>query len=546
MRVDNLRDQFVVDVRPLLLILSAAVGFVLLIACANVASLLLARALGRKKEFAIRIALGAPRLALLRQLLTESLLLSLAGGVAGALLGMAGTRLLASLSQDTYPLLASGRLDPGVLLFTLLISVAAGVLFGLAPSLQLSRPDVNATLRDEGRGSAGRARTRARSVLVVGQVALSMVLLVGSGLLIRSFLRLRESSPGFDAANLLTMNITLPPAKYAKPGQLTAFYESVLARAAAIPGVQSATLSTALPADPTHGTPVLFEGQPLVPLGKRPGVLIQQLSPAYAKTLGVPMIAGRAFTPHDDAQSPLVALVNQTAARQFWSRQDPLGKRIWVGTLVKPFEVVGVLGDVKNESLALPAETEVYLPLAQVPSTFVSLSLRTAGDPHSVASAARRAIAAVDPDQPVTRIQSAEELLESASAQPRFTMFLLGAFASAALLLAVIGIYGVISYSVAQRTQELGIRIALGAAHADIIGLVLGGGLRLTLAGIAIGLAGSVALTRLMASLLYRTSATDLATFAASAAVFIAVSLLAGYLPARRATQIDPTEALRE
>jgi len=546
MSVSSLQDQFVTNVRPTLLILSAAVGFVLLIACANVASLLLTRALGRKKEFAVRTALGAPRMTLIRQLLTESLLLSVVSGVVGVFIGQAGTRFLSTLAQATFPQMAGVQMDARVLIFTLLISIASGVLFGLTPSLQLSRPDLNSILRDEGRGTAGnRRKSRARSMLVVAQVALSMVLLVGSGLLIRSFVRLRSASPGFEPKNLLTMNITMPPAKYAKVSQLTTFYDRVVERASAIPGVQSAALSTALPAEPTHQTPVLFEGQPVVVLGKRPIVYIQQISPDYAKTLQVPMIAGRGFTAHDDAQAPLVAIVNQAAARAYWANESGLGKRAWVGNLPDPFQVVGVIGDVKNASLGQPPQAEIYLPLPQLVSTYVCLSVRTAMDPHSIVAAVRREIAAVDPDQPVTRVMSAEELLESASAQPRFTMFLLGIFSATAFILAVIGIYGVIAYSVAQRTSELGIRIALGAARGDIFRLVIGGGLSLTLTGIAIGLAGSFALTRVMASLLYQTSATDPATFAGSALLFAAVAVIASYLPARRATRIDPANALR-
>ncbi len=546
MSVSSLQDQFVTNVRPTLLILSAAVGFVLLIACANVASLLLTRALGRKKEFAVRTALGAPRMTLIRQLLTESLLLSVVSGVVGVFIGQAGTRFLSTLAQATFPQMAGVQMDARVLIFTLLISIASGVLFGLTPSLQLSRPDLNSILRDEGRGTAGnRRKSRARSMLVVAQVALSMVLLVGSGLLIRSFVRLRSASPGFEPKNLLTMNITMPPAKYAKVSQLTTFYDRVVERASAIPGVQSAALSTALPAEPTHQTPVLFEGQPVVVLGKRPIVYIQQISPDYAKTLQVPMIAGRGFTAHDDAQAPLVAIINQAAARAYWANESGLGKRAWVGNLPDPFQVVGVIGDVKNASLGQPPQAEIYLPLPQLVSTYVCLSVRTAMDPHSIVAAVRREIAAVDPDQPVTRVMSAEELLESASAQPRFTMFLLGIFSATAFILAVIGIYGVIAYSVAQRTSELGIRIALGAARGDIFRLVIGGGLSLTLTGIAIGLAGSFALTRVMASLLYQTSATDPATFAGSALLFAAVAVIASYLPARRATRIDPANALR-
>ncbi len=546
MNVGSLQDQFVMNIRPTLLILSAAVGFVLLIACANVASLLLARALGRKKEFAVRTALGAPRAMLIRQLLTESLLLSMCSGVAGIVIGQLGTRFLTTLSAETFPQIATVQMDARVLVFTLLISIASGVLFGLTPSLQLSKPDLNSMLRDEGRGTAGnRRKSRARSVLVVAQVALSMVLLVGSGLLIRSFIRLRSASPGFVPENLLTLTITLPPAKYSKGEQLIAFYDRVIERVRNIPGVQSVALSTALPAEPTHQTPVLFEGQAVVPLGKRPIIYIQQLSPDYSKTLEVPLLAGRGFTAHDDAQAPLVAMLNQVAVRTFWANENPIGKRVWVGNLPNPFEVVGVLGDVKNAGLASAPGAEVYLPLPQLVSTYVSLSARTLVDPHSIISAVRREIAAVDPDEPLTRVMSAGELLESASAQPKFIMFLLGVFSATAFILAVIGIYGVIAYSVAQRTAELGIRIALGAARADIFRLVIGGGLSLTVTGIAIGLAGSVALTRVMASLLYQTSATDPLTFAGSAALFAAVAVAASYFPARRAMRIDPTIALR-
>jgi len=550
MSIGDLQDRIVSNLRPLLLILSAAVGLVLLIACANVASLLLARSLGRKKEFAVRTALGAPRRVLIRQLLAESVLLSLLSGGVGVLLGLAGTRFLSTLSTETFPQIATVQsgldMDGRVLLFTLVISIASGVLFGLTPSLQLSKPDLHSMLRDEGRGSsANRSRSRARRLLVVGQVALSMVLLVGSGLLVRSFLRLRAASPGFDPKNLLTMDITLPPAKYSTAARLTSFYDQVLERVQRIPGVESAALSTALPAEPNHQTPVLFEGQPPLVLGKRPIVFIQQLSPDYAKTLHVPLLAGRVFSAHDDAKAPRAAILNQSAAEQFFAGQDPVGKRVWIGTLPNPFQVVGVLADVKNAGLALPPQAEVFLPLPQLVSTYMCLSLRTRLDPHGVIAAVRREIAAVDPDQPLTRVQSGDELLESASAQPRFIMLLIGLFAATAFLLAALGIYGVIAYSVAQRTGELGIRIALGAAGRDIFRLVVGDGLSLTLIGIAIGLAASLTLTRLLSSLLYDTSATDPVTFALCAVLFTAVAALASYLPARRATRVDPAATLR-
>ncbi len=546
MTVTGLQENLVANVRPTLLILSAAVGFVLLIACANVASLLLSRALGRKKEFAVRTALGASRGALVRQMLTESVLLAMVSGVIGVALGQAGTRVLAAYSKSNFPQMADVSMDLRVLVFTLVISVVSGVLFGLTPSLQLSRVDLNTVLRDEGRGSAGnRKRDRARSLLVVAQVALAMVLLVGSGLLVRSFIRLRTASPGFDPQGTLTMQTYLPPARYPQAPRKIAFYMNALRNMQSVPGVQSASISTALPVLANHGTPFLFEGQPAVALGQRPVAMIQSISPDYPKTMGIAVVAGRPFTDHDDADAPPVALVNQNIVRKFWPNQNPLGKRVTVGNLPKPFEIVGVLGDVKNSGLALAPGPEVFVPYPQLASPLLFLSVRTSLDPHSLASALRAQVAAADPDQPLTEIQTMEERLELASASPRFTMLLIGIFSATAFILAAVGIYGVIAYSVAQRTQELGIRIALGAEKLDILRLVIGSGLALSLAGIAIGLAGSIALTRLMSAMLYETSATDPLILGASAALFLAVALLASYLPARRATRIDPAEALR-
>jgi putative ABC transport system permease protein len=546
MSVTGLQQNLVANVRPTLLILSAAVGFVLLIACANVASLLLARAIGRKKEFAVRTALGASRGSLIVQLLIESMLLAIVSGAFGIALGRIGTRVLAAYSKSNFPQMADVAMDLRVLAFTLAISLLSGVLFGLTPSLQLTRLDLNTMLREEGRSSTGnRRRNRARSVLVVAQVALATVLLVGSGLLIHSFLQLQTVSPGFEPKGTLTMETYLPAARYPQPARKIAFYTAAIQNMRSVPGVQAVSISTALPASGNHGTPFLFEGQPVVPLGQRPVAFIQSISPEYPKVMGVPVIAGRAFSDHDDAEAQPVALVNQCIVRQFWPNQNPLGKRVIVGNLPKPFEVVGVLGDVKNESLALAARPEVFVPYPQLASPLLYLSVRTALDPHSLASPLRGRIAAADPDQPLTGIQTMEERLELASASPRFTMLLIGVFSTTAFILAVIGIYGVIAHSVAQRTQELGIRIALGAEKHDILRLVLGNGLALALAGIAIGLAGSIALTRLMSAMLYETSATDPAIYGGSAALFLAVALMASYFPARRATRIDPAEALR-
>jgi putative ABC transport system permease protein len=544
--VRDLQQQVVANFRPALLVLMGAVGFVLLIACANVASLLLSRALGRKKEIAIRSALGASRGALIRQLIVESLLLAMVSGICGILLSQWCTHVLASLTLSNFPRMADARIDLPVLAFTVAISLASGILFGLAPALQLSKPDLSTVLRDEGRGSTGsRGRNRARNLLVIAQVALSMVLLVGSGLLIRSFVRLQTVNLGFDPAHVLTVRIALPPTKYATPLQQITFYNRVLKAVQSLPGVQVATITSALPLNPSRRSPMLPEGQPIVPFGQRPILDIQTISPDYTRVLRVPLLRGREFTDHDNADAPGVAIVNQAAVRRYWPNENPIGKHILLGQRPLPVEVVGVFSDLKNVTLGDDASPEVILPFPQLPWPLLNLSVRSAGDPHGLISAIRRQVSEVDKDQPLTDVQTLEELVGSASQQPCFTMLLLGVFSATALILAIVGIYGVIAYSVAQRTQELGIRIALGADQGDVLQLVVGHGLGLTLTGIVIGLAGAFALTRLMSSLLYQTSATDPIAFGASALLFTAVALLASYLPARRATRIDPTDALR-
>jgi len=544
--VRGLQEQTVANFRIALLVLMAAVGFVLLIACANVASLLLSRALGRKKEIAVRAALGANRAALIRQLIVESLLLAAVSGVFGIFLSQWGTRVLSSLTLQTLPRMAGVHIDFAVLAFAIAISLGSGVLFGLVPALQLSKPDLNTVLRDEGRGSTGsHGRHRTGNLFVIVQVALSMVLLVGSGLMIRSFARLQTVDLGFDPAHVLTMRIALPPTKYETPQQQIAFYNRLLNAVQAVPGLQAAAVSSALPLNTSRISPALPEGQPAVPFGQRPILNIQTISPDYAKVLHVPLLRGREFTNYDDAQAPGVAMVNQTLVRRFWPNDNPIGRHILLGQRQQPVEVIGVFGDLKNATLGDGAAPEVMLPFPQLPWPLLNLSIRTAGDPHSLISAIRREVGLVDEDQPLTNVQTMEEVVGSASAQPRFTMLLLAVFSATALILAIVGIYGVIAYSVAQRTAELGIRMALGADQGDVLKLVVGHGLRLTVTGIAIGLAGALALTRLMSSLLYETSATDPIAFLASALLFTVVAVLASYLPARRATRIDPTQALR-
>jgi predicted permease len=543
----TLRDEMVSSVRVAVLVLLAAVSVVLLIACANVASLLLSRALRRKQEIAVRIAIGATRGDIVRQLLAESLTLAAIGGALGLVLSYWGTRALASLAEGTLPRAAEIGIDARVLAFTAAASLIAGVIFGLIPALEVSCPDLNSVLRSEGgRGATGGRRHHAmRTLLVVSQVALSTVLLIGAGLLLRNFLQLQTTSAGFDAAQLLTMNITLPPARYSGAAQFTAFTDELLRRVRGLPGVRSAAVASALPVNPTRFAPSLPEGQPQVPLAERPILDIQMVSEGYAATMRIPLKRGREFNEHDDARAPRVALVNETLARRYWPGQDAVGKHIMLGRLPAPIEVIGVLGDVRNVSLVSDVQPEIFVPWAQLPWANIHLIVRTAVDPLAAPNAVRAAVHALDKDQPVTRVRAMDELFTESAAQPRFTAYLLGALAAAALLLAMVGIYGVIAYTVAERTQEMGVRIALGAARADILRLVLREWMLTTGAGIAIGLAASFALTRLMSTLLYRVSVTDPFTFIIGPLLFLSIAAVASFVPANRATRVDPAITLR-
>lgn len=546
MAAEPLRDLVVGDLRQKLLVLSAAVGVVLLIACANVASLLLSRALARKKEVAIRTALGASRAVIVRQLLTESMLLALTAGVLGIGFSWLATRALLAWGADQLPSGIPIGIGSRVLLFTLAISLLTGIIFGIFPALQLSRNDTNATLREEGReSSAGHTRVRAKSMLVVSQVALALLLLIECGLLVRSFTRLLATDPGFEAGNLLTMHISLPTVKYARPEQQTAFFDEVLRRVSSLPGVRDAAISAAKPLSWIRVTPVLPEGQPDVPLTQRPFIDIEAISPQWFKTLRVPLVGGRDFTDADNAQSHRVIIVNQTFARRYWPDENAIGKHVLIGRATDAAEVVGIAKDIRNHGLADDTQAQIYLPFPQLPWGAMNLLVRSAVGPLSLTSAIRAQIAAVDPDQPVTGIQTGEDLMGEARTQPRFTTMLLASFALAALLLAVTGIYGVLAYSVAQRKHELGIRMALGAERADIVRLVVRQGVSLALAGIVIGLIAAALTTKLLATMLYRTSTRDLMTFAVAPLFFFAVSFLASYLPAWSATKVDPIVALR-
>jgi len=546
MRAESLRDSVVANVRGKVLVLGAAVALVLLIACANVASLLLSRALARRREIAVRTALGATRGTLIAQLLTESLMLALVAGALGIGISCIALRALVTWGASQLPQGIAIGMDQPVLLFTAGVSLLAGTLFGTVPAVQLARGDPNSSLRDEGRGmSMGHSRARLKNLLVIGQVALSLVLLIGAALLLRSFVRLLSVDPGFTAENVLTMNLSLPTVKYAKPEQQIEFFDEVLRRVSVLPGVRSAATSAALPLSFKRVTPILAEGQPDVALPKRPFVDIEAISPQWFQTLRVPLRAGREFTAADNAQAPKVVIVNETFARQFWPNQTPVGKHVVVGRWPAPAEVVGEAADIKNKGIDQDAQPQLYLAFPQLPWGDMNLLIRTAVAPNSITSAVRAQVAAVDPDQPVTNIQTVHQLLDNSRSQPRFTMFLLGVFSGTAFVLAMVGIYGVLAYSVAQRRQEFGIRLALGAEPEHILRLVVRQGFILATEGIGAGLLASLLLTRLMSSLLYKTSSRDLATFVLAPMIFLFVALLASYLPARRATHVDPVEALR-
>jgi predicted permease len=541
-----LRDLVAGDVRSKVLMLMAAVGVVLLIACANVASLLLSRALARRREVAVRAALGASRIAIAGQLLIESALMALVAGAIGSVLAWAATRALVAWGGSQLPQGVPVVVDMRVLGFALGISLLSGILFGLAPALQLAQVDLNSALREEGRGaSAGRARARMKDALVIGQVALSLVLLIGAGLLLRSFVRLLKADPGFDQRNVLTMNVSLSTQHYAKPDQQIAFFDDVLRRVAVLPSVKSDAISAALPLSWIRITPVLPQGQPEVPLAQRQFIDIEAVSPRWFETMRVPLRAGRAFDMSDQAQSAPVVVVNERFAREYWPNQNPLSQHVVIGRRPVPAQVVGVAADVKNRGLEQDTQAQLYLPFSQLPWGNMNLLVRTEVAPASLEPSIRAQVAAVDANQPVTKVKTVDELMNDARAQPRFLLMLVGAFSATALVLAMTGIYGVLSYAVAQRQQEFGIRMALGAERKDILRLVVRHGIVLAMAGIAAGWAAAFALTRLLASMLYKTGGHDALTFVVAPLVFLVIALMASYLPARRAIRVSPIEALR-
>ncbi|MDT7603527.1 MAG: hypothetical protein QOF61_1524 [Acidobacteriota bacterium] len=538
------------SVKPALLVLFGAVGFVLLIACANVANLSLARSTARQKELAIRAALGASRVRMIRQMLTESVLLSVTGGVCGILLAMWGLDLLLASVPREYALYFHGwnqiNLDGWVLGFTILVSVATGLLFGIVPALQATKTDLNESLKEGGRGSATHVRRHFRNGLVVAEVALALVLLVGAGLLMKSFVRLLDVQPGFDPHNVVTMSLGLPEARYSKPEQWADFYKQLLERLRAQPGVESASVINYLPMGGSGGTTTLiFEGRPVPPKGEYPEANFRLASPDYFKTLRIPVLKGRVFNDQDTKGKPLVAIINETFARLYYPNEDPVGKRMLDPDGTNPTEIVGVVSDVKHFGLDDEPEAYVYMAHAQVPDPGMTIAVRSSVAPASMAATVRRETQSLDKDLPIFDIKTLEQRLNESSSQRRLTVFLLGIFATVALLLAAVGIYGVMAYSVSQRTHEIGIRMALGAQMGDVVRLVLRQGMVLALFGVGIGIAASLALTKLIKAMLFHVSASDPVTFALVAFTLAAVALVACYIPARRATKVDPMIALR-
>jgi putative ABC transport system permease protein len=547
-----LQEQVVGQVKPVLLVLLAAVGFVLLIACANVASLLLTRSLSRQKEVAIRAALGASRWRVIRQLLTESLLLSLAGGLAGLLVAYWGiTGLVAALPDSqivALPFLKSLHIDAGILAFSFGLSLLTGIVFGLAPALQSSRPDLNEVLKEGGRNTTGGAGHRLRSALVMTEIALAVVLLVGAGLMMKSLLNLLQANVGFNPDKLLTMTVVPPAAKYTDPNRQVEFFDQLSERVKSLPGVSDAGTVNILPLQSGNTTRVTVEGDPLPPPGQETEANIRTVDEKYFQTLGVPIAAGRMFDERDKANDPPVVIIGKTFADRIFAGRDPIGRRlVYAGAQAPPITVVGVVGDVKIGGLDDAIRPVIYYPFRQNPNGGTNLVVRTSGDPTTLAAAIRNEAHALEPDVAIFNVNAMEQLISNSPAafMRRFPALLISIFAGVALLLASIGIYGVVSYSVSQQTHYIGVRMALGAQASDILKMVLKQGLTLALGGMALGVVAAFGLTRLLQSLLFEVRATDTGTFGLVLGTLFVVALLACYIPARRATKVDPLVALR-
>jgi predicted permease len=552
--VRSLQESIVADVRLPLLLLSGAVGLLLFIVCANVASLLLARAATRAREFAVRSALGAARNRLLRQLLTESTLLSLLGGALGILLAWAALRGIRTATALDLPRSSEIHLDLGVLSFALALSLLTGILFGLAPALSAFRRDLAAVLRGNLATPRGRFRRRLatgpRGLLVAGQVALSLVLLVSAGLLLQTLAHLYRVDPGFRADHVLTMSVSLAPAQYDTDAKRASFYQQLVERVESIPGVEHAGVTFTLPATDWAGTPIQITGRPEPPLNQRPIAVVQQITPDYFSTLGIPLKRGRDFTIGDNAGAPSVAIIDEGLARLFWPQyprgESPIGQHLLVGSHRQPIEIVGIAAAVHQSGRDTDPMPGFYLPNAQSPQQAAILALRTKSDPATFADAVRRQVLALDHNQPISEIKTLSAVLDASENQRRLMFSLLGAFSIVATLLAVLGLYSVISYSVVERTREIAIRQALGAQRGSILALVLRQGLGLAIFGIVLGIAGAAGITRLLNSMLFGVKAIDPVTFTLAAALFLIVAFAATYIPARRAAAVEPMAALRD
>lgn len=548
--VVSITDDTVGGLKRTLWLVFGAVVFVLLVACANVANLLLARATARYKEITIRAAIGGGRRRLIRQLLTESLILALLGGSVGLLLAVWGTKAIGSLASRINPVFDNISIDTRTVLFTLSVSVLTGIVFGLVPALQISKPNLSEWLK-EGRSSGSSAsRNHFRAALVVAEVALTLVLLVCAGLLIRTVVRLRSVDVGFNANNVLTMKIGLPTAKYPKPENVVAFFKEATERIAALPGVEAAGITSVLPLSSNFdGRGLVVEDHPKA-RGDEISVDLYAVTPGYLTAMEISLKHGRTISNHDTDESPKVALINQRMADQLWPNQDPLGRRIkFPGSESNPQPwrtIVGVVNDVSHYSLDKAPPMQLYLPHSQFPTSFDTIVVKTEGDPYSVLGAVRREILAIDKDQAVYNVVTLAELHRDSISLRRFLMLLLIVFAGLTLTLAAVGIYGVMSYAVTQRTQEIGIRIALGARPADVLKLVVKGGIALALSGVAVGVVIAFGLTRLMEAVLFGVTPTDALTFAIASLALVAVAGLACYVPARRATKVDPLMAMRD
>ena len=549
--INPLLEEAVGDIRPALLMLMGSVGLVLLIACTNVANLMLVRASAREREIGIRTALGAGRGRLMRQMLTESVVLSLLGAIVGVVLARVGVSVLATMAAQSFPRLADTRIDLLALTFTVVVALATGILFGLFPAFQSARGATQDVLKEGSQASTtGRGRLRLRRVLVAAEVALSLLLLVGAGLLIKSFMRLQAVEAGFDPSGVLTMRIVVPTVRYSQPDQVRNFYQEVLRRVAGLPGVTKVGASNGIPLSGAGGSGTTTIDNPAFTDDRGTPEADQRIvTLGYFEAMGMTLLSGRLFDERDSSTGQPVAIIDETMARTFWPNEDAIGKRLKRGgrQSTQPWlTIVGVVRHVRYRTLEEPSRVQLYMPHAQVPTTGMSLAIKTKVDPRTLSNSIQREVIAVDREQPVWAIRTMDELMATSVMRRQLIMTLLTLFAGIALTLAAVGIYGVISYWVTQRSHEIGIRVAIGASRLDVLKMVLGQSMSVVLIGVAIGLAGAAALTRVMGTLLYDVSTTDTATFAGYSGALILVGLLASYLPARRATRIDPVTMLRQ